>query len=115
MITINKPYILVLSNAIVALVEFLLSLRILLKLLGARTTAPFVTWVYETTKPLLSPFEGMFPTSNLGNGFVLEASALFALLVYAFLGFLLESAVTQLTHPAGSPIEEVTVTKTRKR
>lgn len=97
------------------LVEFLISLRIVLKLFGASTKAPFVTWVYETTKPLLFPFEGMFPSSTLHTGFVLEVSALFALLVYAFIGFLLESVVTQLTHPAEPPIEDVTVTKTRER
>ncbi len=109
-----RTYLLTLSTTIVGIVEFLLSLRILLKLLGARTVAPFVTWVYETTSPLLAPFEGMFPTSTLSDGFVIEVSALFALLVYAFLGFLIESIVSQLTPPI-LPEEEVTVTKTRKR
>lgn len=94
-----KSYLLALSNSIVGIVEFLISLRILLKLLGARTAAPFVTWVYETTKPLLSPFEGMFPSSTISLGFTLEVSALFALLTYAFIGVLIESAIRELTSP----------------
>jgi len=92
-----KSYLLTLSNTIIGIVEFLISLRILLKLLGARTAAPFVTWVYETTRPLLVPFEGMFPSSTISTGFVLEISALFALIIYAFAGVLLESAIRQLS------------------
>lgn len=90
-------YILTLTDTIIGIIEFLISLRILLKLLGASTAAPFVTWVYETTRPLLTPFEGMFPSSTLVGGMSLEVSALVALLVYAFIGFLLESAIHQLS------------------
>jgi uncharacterized protein YggT (Ycf19 family) len=93
-----KNYILFLTDMIISLIEFLLSLRILLKLLGASAHAPFVQWVYETTRPLLAPFEGMFPTSTLPIGLVLEISTLFALITYAFLGFLLESAIHQLSN-----------------
>lgn len=91
-----KRYIVALTDTIIGIIEFLLSIRLLLKLLGASTKAPFVMWVYETTKPLLTPFEGMFPTSTLPTGLVLEMSTLFALMTYAFIGFLLESAIYQL-------------------
>ena len=94
-----KRYILNLNDIIIGIIEFLLAIRILLKLLGASANAPFVRWVYETTKPLLSPFEGMFPTSALPVGIVLEMSTLIAVIVYAFLGFLLESIIVQLSHP----------------
>ena len=94
-----KQYILTLSDTILGIIEFLLSLRVLLKLLGASSDAPFVRWVYETTSPLLAPFEGMFPTSTLPVGLVLEISTLFALITYAFVGVLLESAIRQLTQP----------------
>ena len=93
-----KKYILTLSDVVLGVIEFLLSIRIILRLLGASTKAPFVQWVYETTRPLLSPFEGMFPTSNLPLGVVLEISTLFALITYAFIGLLLESAISQLSN-----------------
>lgn len=92
----TRHTVLTLASIILSVIELLISLRIVLKLLGARTAAPFVAWVYETTKPLLSPFEGMFPSSTLTGSFTLESSALFALLTYAFLYFLIESVVTQL-------------------
>lgn len=81
------PLISALSDVLFSFVEGLLALRILLKLLGANPFTPFVVWVYQTSKPLLTPFEGIFPSATTRGGFVLEISALFALLVYAFLGY----------------------------
>ncbi len=72
---------------IFSFIEGLIGLRVLLKFLGASMTAPFVNWVYQTSKPLLVPFEGIFPSSSPGGGFVLEISALFALVVYAVIGY----------------------------
>jgi uncharacterized protein YggT (Ycf19 family) len=92
-----KSYLMTLSNTVISILELLITLRILLKLLGARTAAPFVNWVYETSNPLLAPFEGMFPSSSISIGSVLEVSALFALLAYAFIGVLMESIILQLT------------------
>lgn len=92
-----KNYVLVLTEAIVSLVEFLLGLRVILKFLGAFTSAPFVRWVYETTGPLLAPFNNMFPSSPLARGAEIEVSALFALVIYAFAGFLIESAINRLS------------------
>lgn len=89
-------YILTLSDAVFSVIEFILALRILLKLLGANTAAPFVRWLYATSQPLLTPFEGIFPSAALTGGFTLEASALFALLAYGFLGFLLQSVIIRL-------------------
>lgn len=87
-----------LVNFVTTLVEGLLALRILLKLLGASTAAPFVEWVYETTQPLLNPFTGMFPSPQVSGGFVLEFSSIFALLVYAFVGFVISQALEAMVY-----------------
>lgn len=71
----------------------LLGLRIVLKLFGASTSAPFVVWVYDTTKPLLSPFQGMFPSPEIAPRLTLEFSALFAIIIYSFIGYILLDAV----------------------
>jgi len=73
------------TDAVVAL----LGLRILLKLLGASTVAPFVVWVYDTTKPILTPFQGMFPSPEIAPKLNLELSSIFALLTYSFVGYLI--------------------------
>lgn len=83
---------------VINLVEGLLGIRILLKLFGASPRAPFVDWVYDTTDSLLAPFAGMFPAPTLEGGFVIEFSALIALVVYAFLGFVIIQAVESLMY-----------------
>ncbi len=93
--------ILLLNNTIFGIVEFFIGLRIILKLFGASTSAPFVSWVYETTNPLLRPFLGMFPSPRLEGGFIIEFSALFGLLVYAFIGYLIEQIILELIYQAG--------------
>lgn len=87
-----------LVSFVTTLVEGLLALRILLKLFGASTAAPFVRWVYETTQPLLNPFSGMFPSPQVSGGFVLEFSSIFALLVYAFVGFVISQALEAMVY-----------------
>ena len=87
-----------LVSFVATLVEGLLALRILLKLFGASTGAPFVAWVYETTQPLLNPFSGMFPTPQISGGFVLEFSSIFALMVYAFIGYVIGQALETMAY-----------------
>jgi uncharacterized protein YggT (Ycf19 family) len=89
-----------LVNLVISLVELIISLRIVLKLFGASQQASFVQWVYETSEPLLQPFIGMFPSPNVSGGFVIEFSALFGLLVYAFLGYILLDVLNTIVNPA---------------
>ena len=70
------------------MIEAILGFRILLKLLGANRSAPFVQWVYQASGWLLQPFEGIAPTPNLGPG-VLDYPALIALLVYVVASWLI--------------------------
>ncbi len=90
------------ADIIFTFIEALLSLRILLKFLGANQSTAFVMWVYQTSKPLLAPFEGMFPSAITQGGFVLEVSVLFALLVYAFLGYIIHDGLMELANTKSS-------------
>lgn len=92
-----QPF-LALSRATLGIIEALVGLRVLLKFLGASSQAPFVSWIYDTSQPLLKPFENMFPTSRLSGNFVLEISAIFALLTYAFTAYLIEEFTDYLSH-----------------
>ena len=86
------------ANFILGFVGLLLGLRLILKLFGANPAAPFVDWVYRTSSPLIEPFRGMFPHPVLEGGFVIEFSTLFALLVYAFISYLIGELLDFLTH-----------------
>ena len=91
---INPQLLALFSGILVSFIEGVIVLRIILKLMGASTVAPFVRWVYETSKPLLYPFEGMFPSSQVGGiPFTIEFSALFALFVYVFVGYLIQEVL----------------------
>ncbi len=87
------------TQFVIGFIEIAIVLRIVLKMLGASTAAPFVAWLYETTGPMLAPFNGVFPTPSVSGGFVLEISALVALVVYGLVGFLINTLVTNATKP----------------
>ncbi|OGK15050.1 hypothetical protein A2690_02985 [Candidatus Roizmanbacteria bacterium RIFCSPHIGHO2_01_FULL_39_12b] len=74
-----------LINIILGIIEFFIGLRIILKLAAANPATPFVSWVYETSRALIWPFQGMFPPPTLTGGSIVEFNALIALLAYAFL------------------------------
>jgi hypothetical protein len=82
-----------LINIIFGIIESLIGLRVLLKLLGANPSAAFVQWVYQTSIILLDPFKGMFPSPMLKGRFILEFSALFALIIYGLIGYFLVKLV----------------------
>jgi len=77
-----------LINIFVSIIEGFLGMRFILKLFGANPRAGFVDWVYDTSEPLLEPFRGMFPSPVVDGGFVFEFSTLFAMMIYAIIGWL---------------------------
>ncbi len=95
MITLSR-FLVWLVNIILAIVGILLGLRFILKLFGANASNEIVNWVYQTSGEILSPFRGIFPTENV-NGFVIEFSTLFAMLVYGILGMLAFYLISILT------------------
>ena len=87
------PWIVFVIQLITTLVEVVLGLRLVLRLFGASASAPFVNWIYETSGPLLVPFEGMFPTPALDGFFVLEFTTLFAIVAYSIAGYVLSQLI----------------------
>lgn len=92
-------------NLILGIVAALLSLRIIFRLLDANTNNEFVNWIYESSGEIISPFRGIFTNPNL-DGYVIDFTAIFALLVYGLLGMLAFYLINLLT---------VAGTGTRKR
>jgi YggT family protein len=64
-------------------VAALLTFRFALGLFGARTTSPFVQFVYDISVPFMIPFEGMFGATPTAGYYSLEFEALVAIIVYA--------------------------------
>ena len=76
-------------NLAFGIIEALIGLRIILRLFGANPVAPFVSWVYTLTLPLLVPFFGMFNEPTVGTSQI-ELSAIFGLVVYALIAYFLQ-------------------------
>lgn len=80
-------------NFVFGLIELLIGLRIIFLLLGANPNTPFISWIYDVTTTLLTPFQGIFPSPVFNGGFVLDISALVAMLVYALINYLISELV----------------------
>ena len=76
------------------IIEVLLAFRLVMKLFGANPLAPFSDWIYKNSDSLVAPFEGIFPSPNIANGlFTLEISAIFALVVYAVVAYMINEII----------------------
>ena len=74
-------------NFMLTVVGVILGFRFILKLFAANPSNSFVNWIYESSGEILGPFRNVFPTANL-DGFVIEFSTIFALVVYSIVGML---------------------------
>lgn len=89
-----------LVNFFLGLVEALLAIRVILRLFAANPNTSFVNWIYETTGTLMAPFRGIFPVAHIGpSGYVLDLPAIFAMIVYALIGYLILALVGLVPSP----------------
>ncbi|MQM40070.1 hypothetical protein KBTX_04114 [wastewater metagenome] len=77
-----------LINIIVEIIESILGIHILLKLFRANPDVPFVRWMFDLSAPILRPFRGIFDNMVFQDKYVLDLSALFALIIYGIVGYL---------------------------
>lgn len=94
-----------LVNFFLALVAALLLLRIILRLFSANPDASFVGWVYRTSGELMAPFRGIFPAPTLGEGYVLDLPAIFALVIYVLIGYLILALMGLMPLPGNRDTE----------
>lgn len=73
-----------------------LSLRVFLLAFSASTTAPFVTFIYQTSASYLEPFRGIFPGRELGETGYFDISAIFAIIIYLFVAWGVMSLITYI-------------------
>ena len=79
---------------ILAVIEFLLAFRMVLKALGANPTSGFAVFIYALSEPFAGPFTGLFNVAVTGTGAVFEWSTIIAAAVYALVAF----GIVQLIH-----------------
>lgn len=94
-----------LIDIFVGLALVLLLLRVLFRLFHANPGAAFVNWIYDTSDVLIAPFRGIFPSATIEPGYTLDITALFAMLMYAVLGFVLAALLDMLVRPEPEVVE----------
>lgn len=104
-LTIGK----VITYAMYAWVLFgiiVLGLRVFLLAFSANASTPFVNFVYNTSATFLQPFRGIFPPKAIGETGYLDVAALFAIIIYALVGW----GFSALTHYIQSKINDYKAT-----
>ncbi len=85
-------------NLVFALIEGVIALRIILRFLNANPSTPFVRWVNDASSSLIYPFQNIFPSPVLTGGFVLEMSAVIALVVYAIIAYIISGLISFVSY-----------------
>lgn len=80
----------------------ILTMAFLLRLFGANPAAGFADWVYTAAGRIMEPFRGIFPTHEISERAVFDASLLFAIVVYSIVALALHALVTWFTTRLGA-------------
>jgi len=91
--------------------EVLIALRIGLMAVGANPGSPIVALIYGITGLFLMPFVGLIGSPTVGS-MVLELSSMFAMLIYALIGWMIERMVWLVFYRPRGPVVAVTETST---
>ena len=87
-----------------AIIAFLLGMRVIFQLFRANPETPFVAWIYQLSGSLMYPFQGIFPNIQVSEIGELDLVALITLLAYSIIGYLIIGAIRSFIRPT---VEEV--------
>ena len=71
----------------------ILGIAFFLRLFGANPTADFAEWIFRASSRIMEPFRGIFPTTELSDTSVFDASLLFAIVIYSIAVIILHGIV----------------------
>lgn len=98
---------------LLGILETLFALRILLKLIAANPSSPVAAYIYAFTDIFLVPFAGLTATPSAGN-MVLEISTIFAMVIYALIGWAIERVIWLLFYRPRGHVVEVTESRSHE-
>ena len=86
----------------------ILMIAFLLRLFNASESAPFVRWIYRSTRVFMQPFRGIFPTVEGESGSVFDPSLLFASFMYALLAISMHALIEWIDRKMAQARDEAT-------
>lgn len=96
---------------VLLVVEIALGFRLAFALAGANAANGFVDFIYDVSRPLVSPFEGIVNEQVSGSS-VFEPETVIAMAVYAVVAIIIVAFVNILTS-APAPVRTEAVTRDR--
>jgi uncharacterized protein YggT (Ycf19 family) len=99
----------------VAFVETLLGFRLAFLLGEANSANGFVDFIYDVTKPLVEPFQGIIANDTLNNGGLFEPATVIAMAVYLAAAVFLIAVVLVAASGMGPDRETVVTSRSRQR
>ncbi len=88
-----------------------LGLRVFLLAFSANSTTPFVNFIYTTSQSFLNPFRGIFPPKPFGETGYLDVAALFAIIIYALIGWGFKALIDYVQAKSSSYLEHAQTEK----
>lgn len=85
--------------------------RFIFRLFGANPTSDFVSFLYDSTNPLLSPFRSIFEPYVLDNKYVLEFSTLIAIAIYLIAAWLLIEFIQYISYSSNTYRSKTVITR----
>lgn len=79
------------------IIQIILLMRVLVRLIGANTGAPFTRFVYDISQPFMEPFQSMVSVTRFDGG-ILDWNILIAMLVYWLVSWIIIELI-QMARP----------------
>lgn len=89
----------VLVDAVMAFIAFVLGMRVIFQLVQANPATPFVAFINRVSGYFMYPFQGMFPGLQVSEFSTLDLVALITLLAYSIIGYLIIMVIRMVLQP----------------
>jgi YGGT family len=98
----------------IAVVETLLGFRLAFLLTEANAANGFVDFIYDVTKPLVEPFQGIIANDTLNNGGVFEPATVIAMVVYLLVAVLVIAVILAAASGMGPDRDTLVTSRSRR-
>jgi hypothetical protein len=97
-----------------AVIEALFGFRLAFLLTEANPSNGFVDFIYDVTKPLVEPFQGIIANDTLNNGGVFEPATVIAMVVYLVAAVLIIAVILAAASGMGPDRDSVVTSRNRR-
>lgn len=87
---------------VTSIIIVFLGLRLILKLFGASSDIAVVSWIYNASHYFISFLDKIFTNPQFAGRFIVDLAALFGIIIYGFIAYLITELLESIIYRAGS-------------